>query len=143
MNLVIGVGNPDRGDDGVGHAVAGLLRPYVSVIEHDGDISSLLDRLRAADRVWLVDAAQSGSPAGTIHRIDCTGEALIPCSPMSSHGFGLADAIGLARALDALPRQCVVYAIEAAGFTPGAAMSPAVARAAHEAAARILSELSS
>ena len=141
MNLVIGVGNPNRGDDGVGRTVARLLSPHVSVVEHNGEATSLLGVLREEDCVWLVDAAQSGAAPGTIHRIDCAGEAPIPDRTMSSHGFGPAEAVGLARALGSLPRHCIIYAIEAADFTAGAPLSPPVERAAHQVAARILAEL--
>ena len=142
MNLVIGVGNPDRGDDGVGHAVTRLLIPHVPVAEHNGEATTLLDLLRTKECVWLVDAAQSGSEPGTIHRIDCATDTPFPGRPLSSHGFGLAEAIGLARALGALPPRCIVYAIEATDFTPGASISLAVAHAAQYVAARILAELS-
>lgn len=97
--------------------------------------------LRGADSIWLIDAAQSGAPPGTIHRIDCATDVSLPRSPASSHGFGVAEAIGLARVLGTLPRRCIVYAIEAADFTPGAPLSPAVARAAQEVAQRIHQEL--
>src|SRR5262245_36467001 len=141
MNLVIGVGNPDRGDDGVGRKVACLLRRHVAVAEHCGEATTLLELLCTEDRVWLVAAAQSGSAPGTIHRIDCAGESPIPDRTMSSHGFGPAEAVGLARALGSLPRHCIIYAIEAADFTAGAPLSPPVIRAAHQVAARILAEL--
>jgi hydrogenase maturation protease len=139
--VVIGVGNPDRGDDGVGWVVAGLLRAHVAVVEQSGEALALVQAMRVAQRVWLVDAAQSGSAPGTIHRIDCTTEAPLPGGSVSSHGFGVAEAIGLARALGELPPHCIVYAIEAAHFSAGAALSPAVTRAAQEVAERILAEL--
>jgi hydrogenase maturation protease len=144
--VVIGVGNSLRGDDGVGQFVVRLMRseipPDVRLLEHDGEATALLAELQLARRVWLIDAAQSGAPPGTIHRIDCASSgAIVPRGGVSSHGFGVAEAIGLARALGTLPEHCIVYAIEAADFTPGAAMSPAVMRAAHEVAARILEEL--
>jgi len=133
---VIGIGNPDRGDDGVGRHVARLLNGT----EHDGEATALLTALQGADRVWLIDAAQSGAPPGTVHRIDCATDTVATRAPASSHGFGVAEAIALARALDALPRCCILYAIEAADFTPGAALSPSVTRAAHEVAERIRAE---
>jgi hydrogenase maturation protease len=140
VNLVIGVGNPDRGDDGVGRVVARLLRPHMSVVEHNGEATALVDTLRSAQHTWLIDAAQSGSPPGTIHRIDCTKDMPLLRSTVSSHGFGLAEAIGLARALGTMPPHCTIYAIEIASFTPGAPLSPPVARAALEVANRILAE---
>ena len=140
MNLVIGVGNPDRGDDGVGRVVVRLLRSHMPVIEHDGEATALVDMLRSARRTWLIDAAQSDSPPGTIHRIDCTKDIPLLRSTVSSHGFGLAEAIGLARALGTMPPHCVIYAIEAVRFTPRMPLSPPVARAAREVARRILTE---
>jgi len=140
VNLVIGVGNPNRGDDGVGRAVARLLRPHMPVIEHDGEATALVDMLRSARRTWLIDAAQSDSPPGTIHRIDCTKDIPLLRSTVSSHGFGLAEAIGLARALGTMPPHCIIFAIEGTSFTPGTPMSPPVTGAAREVARRILAE---
>jgi len=142
MNLVIGLGNPDRGDDGVGRVVARLLKPHMPVIEHDGEATALADTLQSARRVWLIDAAQSGSPAGTIRRFDCTQDIPMLRSTVSSHGFGLAEAIGLARALGTMPPHCIIYAIEAVCFTPGEPLSPPVAKAARDVAHHILAEAS-
>jgi hydrogenase maturation protease len=144
--LVIGIGNPDRGDDAIGRSVARTLRarvaPVVRVIEQDGEATALLAELQTAQRAWLVDAAQSSAPPGTISRIDCAAEGLaLPSGTVSSHGFGVVEAIALARALDVLPKQCVVYAIEAADFTAGTAPSSEVVQAAEEVAERILAEL--
>jgi hydrogenase maturation protease len=140
--LVLGIGNPDRGDDAVGCVVAGMLRDRnVPAVEHSGEATALLAALEGADHAWLIDAAYSGAPPGTIHRIDCATDAPMPHGTMSSHGFGVAEAIALARALATLPPHCIVYAIEAADFTAGAALSPTVALAAREAAERILAEL--
>jgi len=126
--------------------VARLLRPHVPVgvriLEQDGEATELVTDLQGVRHAWLIDAAQSGATPGTIHRIDCSNtDAVLPRGSLSSHGFGVAEAIALARALGTLPPYCIVYAIEAEQFTPGAAPSPAVTRAAHEVAERILAEL--
>lgn len=135
--LVIGIGNPDRGDDGVGHVVARI----IGGVEHNGEATSLLAMLEGADSVWLIDAAESGAPPGTIHRIDCTTGTALPRRTVSSHGFGVAEAIALARALNMLPQHCIVFAIEAAQFEHRAALSPAVEQAAYEVAEWVLAEL--
>jgi hydrogenase maturation protease len=49
--------------------------------------------------------------------------------------------IELARALDRLPPQLVLYGIEGAGFAAGAALSPEVEAGVEEAARRILREV--
>ena len=142
----MGIGNPERGDDGIGRFVARLLMTnapaHVRIVERDGEATALIADMQPAQHVWLIDAAQSGAPPGTIHRIDCAAtDAAVPRGSLSSHGFGVAEAIALARVLGTLPPHCIVYAIEAAQFTPGAAPSPAVTHAAHEVAERILAEL--
>jgi hydrogenase maturation protease len=144
--LVLGIGNPDRGDDAAGRLVARSLRTRVPagvrVAEHDGEATSLLAEFQSARRVWLIDAARSGALPGTIRRIDCTVADLgIPVGSVSSHGFGVAEAIALARALDVLPLQCIVYAIEAEQFTGGAMPSPEVTDAIDEVVILILAEL--
>ncbi len=78
----------------------------VRIAEHDGEGTALLAALQALRQVWLIDAAQSGVPPGTIRRIDCSvTNVALPPGTVSCHGFGLVEAIALARALDLLPRQ--------------------------------------
>ena len=143
--MVVGIGNPARGDDAIGRIVARRVRVRaaadVRVVEHDGEATSLLDTMRGAERVWLIDAACSGAPPGTIHRIDCADGLALPPGPVSSHGFGVAAAIELARALGTLPPQCVVYAIEGSYFAIGTTASPDVLHAAEAVAQHILTEI--
>jgi hydrogenase maturation protease len=144
--LVLGIGNLDRGDDAAGRLAARSLQTRVPadvrVAEHDGEATVLLTELQSARCVWLIDAARSGASPGTILRIDCSNADLgIPCGSVSSHGLGVAEAIALARALDVLPLQCIVYAIEAADFAGGAVPSPEVTDAIDEVASLILADL--
>lgn len=143
--VVLGIGNPDRGDDAVGRFVASLLQssgmPDIPVTLLNGEGAAIVAALEGVDEAWLVDAARSGASPGAIHRIDCAMDKVPPCGSVSSHDFGLAEAIELARALGTLPPQCILYAIEAADFTPGAPLSPDVVAAAHTVAERIRREL--
>jgi hydrogenase maturation protease len=144
--LVVGLGNPDRGDDGAGRVVArrllGRLPADVAVIEHDGEATGLLAQIEGADAVYLVDACASGLPAGGVRRLDASAAPLPEfLSDISTHGLGLAAAVELARALGVLPRRCVVYVIEGASFAAGAGLSPAVAAAVDEAAERLAGEI--
>ena len=146
--LVIGIGNPDRSDDGAGHEVVRLLTGRapagVELLCHRGEATALLGRLQRADAAWLIDAAASGVTPGTIRRFDAVAGALPSgLDAVSSHGLGLAQLIELARTLAALPHVCIVYAIEGGHFIAGAPLSPAVARAATTVADRILYELKS
>ena len=139
--LIVGIGNPDRGDDGAGilaaRELADLTSEGTDVVESNGDVGELLDRWAGVEAVYVIDAVCSGYPPGTIH---CFHGPQVPsawASLTSTHGLGLAQAIDLARALDRLPRELFVYGVEAHAYTPGAGMSPEVQRAVAEVVCRI------
>jgi hydrogenase maturation protease len=144
--IVLGIGNPDRGDDGVGPEIARLLRRIlpreIDVIEHSGEATDLLVRMEGALVAFLVDACVSESSPGTVWRFDA-GAAPLPQGAfgVSTHGFGLAEAIELARALDRLPSRCIVYAIEGGSFEFGAPLSPQVVGAVADVARRLRAEV--
>jgi len=144
--IVLGIGNLDRGDDAAGRQVARRLREMlpedIEVAELDGEATSLLTRLEGAAAAYLVDACASGAIAGTVHRFDVTTTPLPQAAfGLSTHGFGLPEAIELARALGQLPRRCVVYAIEGECFEVGARLSLPVAAAVADVARRLRAEI--
>lgn len=143
--LVLGVGNPDRGDDGAGRAAAralGRICQRAEIVELDGEASTLLALLEPDRATFIVDACASGEEAGALRRFDVSHTPLPQTAvSLSSHGFGLHEAVELARALGQLPRTCIVYAIEGRAFDVGAPMSPPVAVAAARAAGLIAAEL--
>ena len=130
---VIGVGNSWRGDDGAGLEVARRLAGSAARrrrgAQQDGsDQLALLEAWREAQDAVVVDAARTGAPAGTVHRFDADGGAAArrACSRSSTHAFGVAEAIELARALGRLPRLLLVYAIEGYNFAVGEGLTPEV-----------------
>ena len=129
---MIGVGNDDRRDDAAGLATARRLRSErgARVIEQAGGAAELLEAWAGEPSVIVVDAMISGAPVGTVRRFDARREPL-PAAPAgaSTHGLGLAEAVGLARALDRLPARLVLVGIEGADFSPGRGLTPAVAAA--------------
>lgn len=131
---VIGVGNPDRGDDGVGPEVvrrcerAGLgSKGEVRLVVVAGESTELLDLWKDARAVILVDAVVSGSPPGSIHRLVEGPQLALPTwrSP-STHAISLPEVIALGRALHRLPARLVVLGVEATSFEPGSPLSPPV-----------------
>jgi hydrogenase maturation protease len=142
LTLVVGVGNLWRGDDGAGPAVVRRMRELgtgVELREVDGDAAGLVDAWAGHEWAALVDAASSGASPGTLHAYRADRDPLPDAGLRSStHAFGVADAIELARALGRLPARLDVYAVEGAGFAVGAALSPAAARAVDELAARLV-----
>jgi len=144
--IVLGIGNPDRGDDAAGRKVARLLRwmlpDEVEVVEHDGEATDLVARIEGAAAAIIVDACASDACAGTVQRFDVRAAQLPQRAfGLTTHGFGLAEAIELARALGQLPPRCVVYAIEGASFDVGAPLSSPVAAAVAEVARQVCAEI--
>ena len=144
--LVAAVGNPDRGDDGVGPFVAQKLSNSLpagaKLVVRSGDIMSLIEDWAGIDAAILVDAAAPKGAPGRVHRIDLAEEKLPPeLSFSSSHAFGIAEAIELARVLDLAPKRIIVYAIEGICFDAGAPFTPPVLRAAEEVADCIAGEV--
>ncbi len=146
---VIGCGNPDAGDDAAGllavrEAASGLRAiDGVEVVEA-GPATKVLDLLDGVDAVIVVDAVRAprgGRAAGDLIRVE-PGPSGLPASvgpSLSSHGFGLAEAIGLAVALGGSPR-LVFLGVEAGDVTAGHGPSPAVEAALPSLVTRIVEE---
>jgi hydrogenase maturation protease len=135
--LCIGVGNMYRCDDGVGWYVARLVReaemPCVDVLEMSGEGAALMDAWSREDHVILVDAVSSGAAPGTLFEIDVHAQA-IPADlfAFSTHAFGVAEAVEMARVLGELPDKLLIYGIEGACFDNGVGLTPAVEATAHQ-----------
>jgi len=144
--LIIGIGNKYRGDDAAGLEVVQALRGKLPVgiiaIEETGEGTALVEAWKGAESVIVVDAIESGSPPGTVRRIDATSQKLPhEIFNHSSHAFGLSAAIELARALNELPSRLIVYGIEGKNFAAGDTFSPAVEGAIAICAAQLRAEL--
>ena len=142
--VIVGVGNPLRGDDGAGPAVIRALHRLglgrsVTLTESGGDAAELLELWDGARQAVVVDAIRSGAPPGSVHVLGHPGREELPSlRGVSVHGLGLATAIGLARELGRLPSRLTVIGIEAGRCELGAPMSPPV-RAGVIQAAQLLS----
>jgi hydrogenase maturation protease len=144
--LVVAIGNPDRGDDGFGPAVAQRLRgrvpPTVRILERSGDALALIEDWNSSPPVIIVDAMTPITKPGRVHRLDLTHSPLpVGCSPRSSHAFGVAETVELARSLGRLPQCLLAYVVEGEQFGTGAPLSLVVAEAVGDVAERIASEV--
>ena len=144
--LVLGVGNASRGDDAVGLEVARRLQEHpldgVTIMPTAGEGTALLALWQDTDAVVLVDAVCTGASPGTLHRFAVGTQPLSAMfSRVSTHAFGVAEAIELARALRQLPPALVVYGVEGASFEMGAGLSTAVAAVVPQAVARVRQEV--
>ncbi|MEW6058596.1 MAG: hydrogenase maturation protease [Actinomycetota bacterium] len=146
---VIGCGNPDAGDDAVGLIAVREARPHlkrvpgVDVVEA-GPALNVVHLLEWVDAAVIVDAvwvAGGGRAPGEIVRVDVGNDGILrgAGTSLSSHGFGLAEAVGLAAALGGAPR-IVFLGMVAADVAAGRPLSPAVRVALPELASQILAE---
>ena len=137
--MVVGIGNAERGDDGVGLEVARLVDQlhladvYVTQFREPAQI--LDDELLAADIVVVADALSSGAPVGAIAVREVDDRPLPEWTGAGgTHAVGLAAVVELARALGRLPERLVVVGVEGADYEPGTDLSAPVRRAVQEAA---------
>jgi hydrogenase maturation protease len=144
--LVVGIGNPDRGDDGIGAAVAerlaGRLPDDVTLLARRSDMLALIHDWEGFDALVCIDAAAPMGAPGRVHRFDLAHDELPrELAFASSHALGLAEAIELARTLSLAPAEIVVYAVEGVSFDGGAPLSAVVAEAAPDVAGRVIEEV--
>lgn len=148
MLVVVGLGQPLRGDDGVGvEAVAAWQAAYPETACHpavrvhlaEAPGLGLLDLIGGASAALLVDAVRSGAPPGTLHLLQDGDLESFAGGARSAHGWGVAETLALARIADpgGLPARLQILGVEAGGVEPGAGLSPALRAALPEIAARI------
>ncbi len=146
--LVIGLGNPILGDDGVGWSVARCLADHLEgnqEVEIDclavGGLS-LMERMLGYRRVILIDSIATGKkPMGTVTSMQLAelGDPGIGHSACA-HDASLITALGAAQTMRAdVPNRVDIVAVEAhAGFDFTETLSPAVAAAVAPACEKVL-----
>jgi hydrogenase maturation protease len=146
--LVIGLGNPILGDDGVGWRVALDVQaqlPAGDWVEIDylavGGLS-LMERMLGYSRVILVDSMQTGTSSDGDVRVFSLEELPDPGlgHSASAHDATLRTALAAAEVMGAaIPRRIDIVAIEAHSCHDfSEALSPAIAAAVPKAAEKVL-----
>lgn len=143
---VIGCGNPNRSDDGVGPHVISLLRgralgDHVKLFDGGTDGMGVMYRARGAARLIIVDARKPQGDPGAIYEVP--GEVLEAPPPQSLnlHDFRWDHALYSGRKIygDDFPKDIGVFLIEAACLDLGLEISEPVRAAAEQVADRIVS----
>jgi hydrogenase maturation protease len=158
--LVLGVGNPLCGDDGVGARIIELLGQPASLsgrtlppgaCVQDAGLPGwgLPSWLEGWSRVFLVDAVEMGLEPGEWRRFcpeevkyNLEDEAFSQSDLFSLHQPGLACGLALAQALDLLPEELVIYGVQPADTTPGAPLSPQVNACLPQLVEQLLNDIS-
>lgn len=135
--LILGLGNPLLGDDGLGATVIAELSrfewpPDVTVMDAGTSAISCLYEISHAARLIAVDAVKAGGRPGAVYRLvpgglgaggnqDAGAQAAGGCDSASgrldwsgqgSHGLALTSVIALARSMTGLPAEVVIFGAE-------------------------------
>ena len=148
--LVLGLGNPIMGDDGVGLRVVQEVRrrldnsASVDVEECYASGPTLLDIIVGYDSLVFVDSLVCDEPRGTVLQ---PKREQLPDQPASidAHGMGLLGVLNLGERLGFhVPRRLSIVAVAVEpNIEASESLSPEVARAIPEAVERVLEEVES
>ena len=133
MTVVIGVGNPLMGDDGIGIAAISAVRDRwgesesLSLVDGGTWGMNLLPLIESADRLLILDAIDRGVAPGSLVALegdDIPRQLAIKVSP---HQTDLREALALAELRGALPRVMVALGIQPAHVALSTDLSPIAA----------------
>ena len=144
--VVIGLGNPLMGDDGVGLAVLERLRgfefdPPVELVDGGTWGLNLLPVLEDAERVLLIDAINTGATPGTIVVLERDALPRYLSTKVSPHQVDLQDVLALAELRGKLPEMTVAIGVQPERVEMITELSPAVERGVDLLVAAVLSRL--
>ena len=143
--VVIGIGNPLQGDDGVGmravKSLEGCLPPKVTLVEGMIHGPDLLPFLEGKEKAVFIDAIDAGEEPGAVFRFSPRDVRQERAVSVSLHDFGLYELIGAARLLDQCPDDIVVIAVQVKSLEVGTGLSPEVERALPHVRRLVLEEL--
>jgi hydrogenase maturation protease len=152
MRLVLGIGNPLRGDDGVGIRVLEMLKEQdlpedILLLDAGTPGFGLVNHLQewaqaGGGQVTIIDAVNMGEMPGVWRRFTPEEVKMITSGEhLSLHQIDLAGGLALAEAVGILPEQIVIYGIEPACIDWKQGLSPEVSSGVPELVNNILSEL--
>ncbi|MFO8024412.1 hydrogenase maturation protease [Thiohalophilus sp.] len=144
--LIAGIGSPFGADQLGWHVVDNLKKKKdadgalqdCTFLKLDRPGPGLIESLQGYARVILIDALQAGKPRGTLVRLDAE-QISEQTAGLSSHNFGVAEAIALGRAMGQLPQELVLFGLDA-GESPDVAFETSETKQLVERVVRELSE---
>jgi hydrogenase maturation protease len=145
--VIVGCGNPNRSDDGVGTSVVRLLKrrgldramDNVGVFDAGTDGMAVMFAARGCSSLIVVDACRSGAQPGAIFEVPGAAVEERRRSAIGLHDFRWDDALAAGRQIfgAAFPREVRVFLIEVRSLELGFELSSEVEAAARTVAGRI------
>jgi hydrogenase maturation protease len=139
--LVIALGNEAAGDDGAALAAAKLAAEGsgIHLVLAGRPGVHLLDLMETGAPMVLVDVVRTGARPGALVEmpLEAVVDRAVRSAPTSSHGFGPAEALALARSLGREPPRGIFLGVEGACFEAAAKRSEGVEQAIPALAAAI------
>ena len=151
MLTIIGCGNLNRSDDGVGVLIAQRLQQYltenpvpdVRVFDCGTAGIDVMFQARGSRELIIIDASQTSSDPGAVYEVPGAVLEQLPQPSYNLHDFRWDHAIAAGRKIfkDTFPTQVTVYLIEAETLDFGWALSPAVEAAAEKVLQTIIQQV--
>lgn len=146
--VVIGLGNPLRGDDGIGIVLVAELaaalagRADLECADAGASGMQVVHLIAGRRKAVLLDCARMGAPPGAI-RCFTPGDARAQhmLARLSLHEGDLLQMLELSRRLGEAPGEIVIFGIEPADLSPSPALSPLLAARVPAYLRRIAAEL--
>ncbi|MGK7919184.1 MAG: hydrogenase maturation protease [Trichodesmium sp.] len=142
MLTIIGCGNLNRSDDGVGVIIAQHLQQYlvkhpvpdVRVYDCGTAGMEVMFQARGTQQLIIVDASATGSEPGAIFKVPSSELEALPEPSYSLHDFRWDNALAVGRKIfrEDFPDDITVYLIEAANLDFGLELSPIVKSSAEK-----------
>ena len=145
--VVIGLGNPLMGDDGLGLAALERLRsryavpPEVELVDGGTWGMNLLPVIEEAGRVILIDAIDAGAAPGTPIRLERERLPRYLATKISPHQVDLRDVLGLAELRGTLPDDTIALGLQPERVALGDQLSEALTRRVDELVRLVVQEL--
>lgn len=153
MLTILGCGNPNRSDDGVGGVIADRIFAHLQNEPIDGvnvfatgtDGMGVMFKARGSTSLIIIDACSTGETPGAIFEVpgkELEGE---PPDSYNLHDFRWDHALYAGRKIfrEEFPDDVTIFLIEAQSLDLGLELSPAVARAAGKVTTTIIERIKS
>lgn len=133
--VVVGLGNPLMGDDGIGLAALEELRarwrftPPVTLVDGGTWGLNLLPTLEDAERALMIDAIDIARDPGAVVELARDQLPRAFATKLSPHQIDLREVLALAELRGTLPETIMAVGLQPATVTMSTALSPAVAAA--------------